>query len=216
MLKKIFSALFLVCFLMLTGCNGNTQPLPKLTPQQNTVLFNARGNTILGNPNAPVTVVEIFDYNCDYCRKMVPVIQKLVTTDPNVRVIFKEVVLIGPNSEPPTRAALAAQKQGKYLPMRNALMTSSAPLDTKQIMNIAQSLKLDVKKLQQDMDSAAITQQLQENGNLVNQLNIQSIPVLIISKSTATQNPADPGKQFMVTGQVTVDQLEKLIAKVKE
>lgn len=215
MLKKIISFFVIATILFILGCSSGTQSVPSLSPQQIALLYNPRGNTLLGNPNGNVTLVEIFDYQCPYCRKMTPVIEQLVKNNPNVRVVYKEILLFGPTSEPATRAALAAQLQGKYLQMHDALMKAPEPLDQQQIMQIAKSLKLDTRKLAADMNSSAVSQQIQENSQLSDQLNITAAPVFIIANSNVIQNPQEASKAIMLVGEVSSDKLQQLIAQTK-
>ncbi len=65
---------------------------------------------VWGNPKGDVTIVEFFDYNCPYCKKVFPSVKKLIADDGNIRVVMKELPVLGPNSEYAAKAALAAQK----------------------------------------------------------------------------------------------------------
>src|SRR5690606_31603499 len=53
-------------------------------------IFNARNSPVAGNPTGDVTLVEFFDYNCGYCKRMLPAMVDLMKTDPSLRVVFKE------------------------------------------------------------------------------------------------------------------------------
>ncbi|MBS27606.1 MAG: hypothetical protein CL566_01585 [Alphaproteobacteria bacterium] len=66
---------------------------------------------LVGNPDATVTVVEFFDYQCPYCKRMAQDLAKIAAEDPDVKVIFKEFPVFGTQSTLATRAALAADKQ---------------------------------------------------------------------------------------------------------
>jgi protein-disulfide isomerase len=200
----------------MSACSSS-KPVPTLSPGQTALLYNPKGNVILGNPDGNVTLVEFFDYECDFCRKMFPVIQQLVKKDPNVRVIFKEYPLFGPVSEPAVRAALAAQKQNKYLAMHNALLSANEPLDHSEIIRLAKSLNLNTKKLAKDMQSPEVTNQIQENNRLAEQLNITAAPVFIFANSSVANNSQNsPAKKIMIVGEASVGKLEKLIAQVRK
>jgi protein-disulfide isomerase len=77
-------------------------------------LYEPAGNAIAGNPKGHITVVEFFDYNCGYCRMIYPHVTQLIKTNPNLRVIYREYPVLSEKSVLPAKAALAAQKQGKY------------------------------------------------------------------------------------------------------
>src|SRR5687767_7252591 len=71
-------------------------------------LLHHREDPVIGNPHAAVTVMEFFDYQCSHCSNMVPVIAAIISTNKNVRVVFKELPIKGAASEFASRAALAA------------------------------------------------------------------------------------------------------------
>jgi protein-disulfide isomerase len=215
MLNKRFFKLFifvLTSFMML-GCDGGKELTT--TPQQAKLIYNPRGNVIAGNPKGDVTLVEFFDYQCPYCRKMTPVIDKLIERDPNLRVVFKEYLLFGPSSEPATRAALAANKQGKYLEMRDALMRATKPLTTPEIMQIAKNVGVDTKQLVNDMAAPDISRQIDENNQLANQINITGAPVFIVaSSSIANSQTSNP--QLFLMGAASEEKLKGMISKVRK
>ena len=77
-----------------------------------------------GNPVGDITVVEFFDYNCGYCKKAAPALKTLMAKDANVRVVYKEFAILGPQSVAAAKAALAAQRQGKYVEFHQGLMAA--------------------------------------------------------------------------------------------
>jgi protein-disulfide isomerase len=88
-------------------------------------ILNDPAAPVGGNPAGDVTLVEFFDYNCPYCRRVAPTVVELEEADPGLRVVYKEFPILGPGSEFAARAALAARKQGKYVPFHNALMRAT-------------------------------------------------------------------------------------------
>ncbi|MFB3135004.1 MAG: thioredoxin domain-containing protein, partial [Rhodospirillales bacterium] len=85
-------------------------------------LFNDPASPVGGNPKGDVTLVEFFDYQCPYCKRVLPSIQALLAEDRNLRFVFKEFPILGKASVFAARAALAAQRQGKYLEFHMAVM----------------------------------------------------------------------------------------------
>ena len=65
---------------------------------------------ILGNPEGDVTIVEFFDYNCPYCKRVKPEVQALMASDPNIRLVYREWPILGDGSVFAARAALASRK----------------------------------------------------------------------------------------------------------
>lgn len=215
MKKSLLFLIVISALIQIAGCAGKAQQVPPLSAAQTQQLYSPRGNVVLGNPNGKVTVVEFFDYQCPYCRRSGPILKQLTKDNPNVRVVYKEFLLFGPSSELATRAALAAQKQGKYLPMHDALMTTEPPLTTDTIMKIAKGLNMDPAKLKQDMGSSDVDQQIQENTDLVAALNLQGAPTFIIANTAAMNNP-QKNQQIMINGITTLDTLENYVTQVSQ
>ena len=83
---------------------------------------------VAGNPQGDVTIVEFFDTRCPYCRKLEPAMAELLARDHGVRLVYKDLPILGPASLLGSKALLAAQMQGGYEKLRSAIM--SAPPQT--------------------------------------------------------------------------------------
>jgi protein-disulfide isomerase len=73
-------------------------------------VFHDPASPVAGNPSGDVTLVEFFDYNCPYCRRVESAVRKTMG-DANLRVVFKEFPVLGPNSVAAAKAALAADSR---------------------------------------------------------------------------------------------------------
>ena len=135
---------------------------------------------VAGAEAASVEVVEFFDYRCGYCKNVHATVLNLPALYPNVRLIFKEFPILGPDSELAAKAALAAAKQGAYLPMHEALMGLSVPPTQTTIEALGTTLGLDLAKLKTDMETPEIAQSLARNQALAVALGIQSTPTFVI------------------------------------
>jgi protein-disulfide isomerase len=137
----------------------------------------------IGPADAPVTVVEFFDYRCGFCRRSADWVLGLPEAyDGQVRVVFKELPIFRGISETAARAALAAGKQGKYLEMHQALMAAeSNDLFTEEFLDqTAQDLGVDVARMRADMQSAAVRQQLADMQRLAAALGLNATPGFFI------------------------------------
>jgi protein-disulfide isomerase len=172
-------------------------------------LFNQAGDPVAGNPNGKLTVVEFFDYQCPHCVDMNPVLDDLIKSNNNVRVIFKEFPIRGPLSEFAARAALAANMQGKYMAFHDALMQAPQPYTEASILAVAQNVGLAVDKLKTDMNSAGVTKQIQANMKLGQDLKLLGTPAFFIGKTDAKST----NNVLYVPGQMTKDQLNEAISK---
>ncbi|MBL27158.1 MAG: hypothetical protein CMM50_06365 [Rhodospirillaceae bacterium] len=133
-----------------------------------------------GNPDADVTMVEFFDYRCGYCKKSLPTVVEMLEKDPNLRIVFKDYPILSPESKAAAKAAIAADKQGKYFEMHNALMASRGSFTDEQIMEIAAEVGLDTDKLAADMNSPETEAILAENMALAGELGINGTPTFIV------------------------------------
>lgn len=145
----------------------------------NAEIYSDQDSPSVGNPNADVTVVVFFDYNCGYCKGTVPELENLVKQDPALRLIYKEYPILGAQSLIAARAALAANRQGKYAEFHRALMVAKE-ISLASIKATAARLGLDFLKLRKDMDDLQITEALTRNINLASSLEINGTPGYIV------------------------------------
>ena len=149
-------------------------------------LYNLSTDYSIGPADAPVTLVEFFDYRCGYCKRSVDYVQGLPEAyDNKVRVVFKEYPIFGGISEDAALAALAAGKQGKYREMHVALMKlkSNDDLTSKKIDALAEGIGIDVRKMRADMKSIAVQKQLDETQQLGHALDLFGTPGFYIGET---------------------------------
>jgi protein-disulfide isomerase len=142
-------------------------------------LFRHADDPVGGNPEGDVTVVEFFDYQCAYCRRVMPSLQAQLNEDKKLRVVFKDFPILGDDSVTAARAALAARKQGRYVPFHFALMGAS-DLSLDGIMAVAKSVGIDTGRLAADMNTPEIETQIQANYTLARTLGIEGTPAFVI------------------------------------
>ncbi len=168
--------------------------------EDNYKTLNDPAETVFGNKDGDITIVEFFDYNCGYCKRALPDLQKVVEDDPNVRIVFKEMPILGPTSRTAATWALAAKKQGKYFEYHTALMDHAGPKEEGELEKIARNMGLDVEKMKVDANSQEINQQLAKDMELSQKIGVQGTPAFVI------------GKTF-IPGYVGVDGLKDAVAK---
>jgi protein-disulfide isomerase len=135
---------------------------------------------VTGNALGKVTVVEFFDYQCPHCKAMVSIMDGLMLANKDLRIVYKEMPIFGAESEFAARAALAANKQGKYQALNHALLKAEGRLSNQQVLDIAKSIGLDINKLQAVMNSAEITKELQSTSQMAQQLGLPGTPAFIV------------------------------------
>jgi protein-disulfide isomerase len=137
----------------------------------------------LGPANAPVTIVEFYDYRCAYCHAALEWLTDVVRTRNDVRVVFKELPILSAESMEAARAALAARPQGRYWQFHQALMSFplNQELTSAQIDRIARQSGIDVARMRRAMESAEITALLEDNRAHAMNFQISGTPGFVIN-----------------------------------
>lgn len=174
-------------------------------------LFHQTNDPIAGNPNGKITVVEFFDYQCPHCVDMAPVVDAIIKANPDVRIVFKEFPIRGPVSDFAARAALAANKQGKYYEFSHKLLNAKPPLTQETVLQVAKESGLDVEKLKADMKDPAIDSQIKANTKLAQDLKLFGTPAFFIGKTDAKSSDMIN----YVPGQMDQNQMQTAIDKAK-
>lgn len=133
-----------------------------------------------GNPKGDITIVEFFDYNCGYCKKAFSEVNELIKEDKNVRVIFLDMPILGPQSTEASKWSLAAANQGKYFEYHRALMDHQGPKTPEALEKLAQDLGLDVKKLKEEKESEEISKLIGANIEQAQAMGFNGTPGFII------------------------------------
>lgn len=142
-------------------------------------------NTIGGNPKGKITVVEFFDYNCGYCHKLPGILEDVVKSNPNVRIVYRDYPILGSDSVIAARAAIAAGQQNKYTALHNAFFETRQPFTEASIRQIASSLGMNMHKLSQDVNSHSVIQQLRSNVLAASRLGLDGVPVVVVAATPA-------------------------------
>ncbi len=136
--------------------------------------------SIAGNPDGDITIVEFFDFNCGYCKKAFEEIQKLLKDDKNVKIVFYDMPILGPDSLESSKWTLAAKRQNKYFEYHTALMQHQGGKDESVYKKIGEDLKLDMDKLAKDKASAEVEQEIKTHIGKAQELGIQGTPGFLI------------------------------------
>lgn len=152
-------------------------------------LFSSATSPILGNNSGKINLVFFFDYQCTYCKQIAGTLIDRLKQERDVKLIMKELPILGPESFMMAQAALAARKQGKYEAFHMALMASRSRLSSEQVQKIAEGLGLNLKQLSQDMQSLEVLQELDKNRSLATILNIHGTPAFIVGSQLVVGAP---------------------------
>jgi protein-disulfide isomerase len=152
----------------------------KVLVDRKTEIFNDPNTPVLGNPKGDVTVVEFFDYRCPYCKAMSESLLETIKADGKVRLVMKELPVLGPDSVYAARAALAARDQSKFEAFHQALMRVSGPLNEAVVLKVAGDSGLNIDALKSAMTSDTIDKVIDANLQLAHDLDINGTPGFIV------------------------------------
>jgi protein-disulfide isomerase len=144
------------------------------------MLARAPGDPVAGNPNGKVTVVEFYDVRCPYCRRMIPTMASLLKANPDIRLVYKDLPVLGPASLLGARALLAAQKQNAYLPMHDAIMAGPPDVTEDSLHALAGRLGVNWDRLQADMKAPDVQARIDANLAMAHRLELQGTPAYVV------------------------------------
>ena len=159
----------------------------------------------LGNPNGDITIVAWFDYQCPYCKKVEPELEKVVKADGHVRVVLKDWPILGDPSPYAAKLVLATKYQNKYDAAHHALMARVGRLTEGTIEETLTSAGVDVSKAKGDLEAhkAEIDALLARNNDQAEAFGFQGTPSFIIGT-------------FRVPGPLTADQFKLAISDARK
>ncbi len=160
---------------------------------------------VAGNADGDITIVEYFDYQCPYCRKLEPELRQVVHDDGKVRLVWKDWPILGPVSVTASRMALASRYQGKFVQAHEALMGINSKLTEPRIGEVLAGAGIDIDRLTRDLASnaAAIDGILARNNDQATAFEFKGTPSFIVGK-------------FRVPGVLTMAQFDQVIADARK
>jgi protein-disulfide isomerase len=160
---------------------------------------------VAGNANRDITIVEYFDYNCPYCRKIAPELRQVVQDDGKVRLVLKDWPILGPVSVIAARMALASKYQDKYVQAHEALIGVASKLTGPRIRELLAGAGIDVDRVDRDLvtNAKAIDAILARNNDQATAFGFRGTPSFIVGK-------------FRVPGVLTMAQFDQVIADARK
>lgn len=142
-------------------------------------LHNDPDTPYVGPKDAEVVLVEFFDFNCGYCKKIANTMETIIKNNPDIKVVFKPATFLG--SKPIALAAVAANEQGKFLELYKAFLTAPGRLDEAKINEIVEKAGLDMDKFKADVASEKVNKIIEKSAALGNKVQIRGVPSLILN-----------------------------------
>ena len=158
-----------------------------------------------GNAEGDITIVEYFDYQCPYCRKIEPELRQVVQDDGKVRLVLKDWPILGPVSVIAARMALASKFQQKYVQAHEALIGVNSKLTEPRIGELLAGAGIDVDRATRDLatNAKAIDAILARNNDQASAFGFRGTPSFIVGK-------------FRVPGILTMAEFEQVIADARK
>jgi protein-disulfide isomerase len=166
-------------------------------------LYRDPDSPVGGSPNGDVTIVEFNDYQCPYCKRAYQAVKSVVGSDPKVKIVYKDIPILGEASRIAALAALASARQGKHGSVHAALMEYTGKLDRDKILELAVGVGVDRAQLEKDMDDPRLKGIIDRNMALASALGVRGTPAFVV------------GKQF-VPGAIDAATLKQLIAEARK
>jgi protein-disulfide isomerase len=160
---------------------------------------------IAGNAAGDISIVEYFDFQCPYCRKIEPELRQVVQDDGKVRLVLKDWPILGPVSVIAARMALASKYQDKYLAAHDALIGVNSKLTEPRIRELLAGADIDLDRLDRDLagNAKAIDAILARNNDQATAFGFRGTPAFIVGK-------------FRVPGALTMAEFGQVIADARK
>ena len=160
---------------------------------------------VAGNASGDITIVEWFDYQCPYCRKVEPELRQVVQYDGKVRLVLKDWPILGPVSVVAARMALACKFQDKYNEAHDALIGVNSKLTEPRINEMLTGAGIDLDRAKRDLaaNATAIDAILARNNDQATAFGFRGTPAFIVGK-------------FRVPGALTIAEFEQVIADARK
>ncbi len=158
-----------------------------------------------GNLAGDITIVEYFDYQCPYCRKVEPELRQVIQDDGKVRLVFKDWPILGPASVTAARMVLASRYQDKFVQAHDALIAINSKLTEARIREVLAGAGVDLDRLNKDLarNAAAVDAVLARNNDQATAFDFRGTPSFIVGK-------------FRVPGVLTMAQFGQVIADARK
>lgn len=135
----------------------------------------------IGPADAPIVIVEFFDYRCGFCHAALEWVSDVARTRDDVRIVLKEFPILSEESMEAARAAIASKPQGRYWAFHRALMGFRGELTSARIDQIARQSGIDVPRMRRAMNDPNVIGLLEDNRALAIDMNNQATPLFVIN-----------------------------------
>jgi protein-disulfide isomerase len=164
-------------------------------------IYEDANSPIGGNPKGLISLVVFLDPYCGYCRRFEKVLKNVAAKDKDLKIIYKVLPILGPESMKAAREQIAASMQDKFETYQEALFESAAN-DRDARLLIAKESGLDVERLKTDVKSKKVKQILNDNMSLAKILGLNGTPAFIVGDD-------------LISGMVDEENLIKILEDIR-
>ncbi len=146
-------------------------------------LFYDGYSFVEGNPDGQILMVEFIDYKCGFCKRAHPDVKALLAANDDIRLVIKEFPILGAESTLASRAAVSVlinDGDEAYYGFYDAVMTFNGPLNEANLTRMATESGADAALMMQTVDSALVTQMIQNNLRLAQNMQISGTPTFVL------------------------------------
>jgi len=144
------------------------------------LLYNSAA-PVIGPTDAKVKVVIFSDYLCHYCKQIHEDMAKILQENQGKVELIHRNLIVHPTAEILAKAAEAANLQGKFAEMDDALFEKGPETTEDAMVSLAKDLNLDVNKFKQDLDSDTVAKRISQDNNDATALQLQGTPSIFIN-----------------------------------
>jgi protein-disulfide isomerase len=168
-----------------------------------TVLYDDPDAIVVGNPQGDVTLIEMFDYNCTYCRQALPDLVALIEEDPNLKIILREFPILSQGSIDAAKVAtVVADADVDYWTFHQAVYSSRGQVTKESALAAAEALGLNPLTVQIEMESPSIQASLDKSYEIARKLDISGTPTFILGEE-------------IIPGAIGLDAMRQRIANMR-
>lgn len=168
-------------------------------------IFGEAGAAVVGNPSGDVTLVELYDYNCGYCRSAFPDVVALLDEDPQLKLVLRQFPILSQGSVDAAKVGtlVAAEAGVDYFAFHQAMFTSRGQVDLEAALAAAGKLGLDPVALRARLEAPEAQSSISVSFSLAQKLGISGTPTFILGDE-------------IIPGAVGIDVLRTKIANVRK
>jgi protein-disulfide isomerase len=185
---------------------AETAARQKIVSNLNGPLYGSAHQSVIGNPNGKITLIEFFDYNCGYCKRALDDLARLMKDNPDLRIVLKDFPILSPGSIEAAQIATAARNQfkgDKYWEFHQKLLASRGQVGRSQALAVAKELGADMDRLGKDAAAPGVMDGIEESEGLAKSLLMNGTPAYVIG-------------QEVVIGAVGYEELKSKVDNVRK